>query len=129
MKCPACKEKPISLNLWFSGLNSIRWNCNNCGVALRANKGTWVSLSITLLLVIGIVIGMSVGGESSIMQTLTTFFDQTIGMLTGVTLTEKGVILVTMGPLVVILAVLSHYFIGGYKVKKEKEIPQPDSPN
>ena len=72
---------------------------------------------------------MSVGGELSIVQTMSVFFDQTIGALTGFTLTEKGVLLVVMGPLVVIFAVVSYYFIGGYKVKEEKEEPQVEVPN
>ena len=58
------------------------------------------------------------------MQTMSIFFDQTIGDLTGFTLTEKGVLLVVMGPLIVILAALSYYFIGGYKVKEGKGTPQ-----
>lgn len=36
---------------------------------------------------------------------------------------------IIVGPLVVILSVVSYYFIVGYKVKEEKEIFQVEVPN
>ena len=60
----------------------------------------------------GAVLAFEVGFIQSIGQTV----DQTIGEITGFTLTEKGVILLMMAPFLFLFGILSYFFTGGYKV-------------
>ena len=40
MKCPKCNEQAIPFQRWGSGLNAFNYNCDSCGVRLKANSTT-----------------------------------------------------------------------------------------
>jgi hypothetical protein len=56
MNCPVCKEKTISFRDWAKARNAFRWICPHCGAVLKANKFTWITFFITLLLVTALLI-------------------------------------------------------------------------
>ena len=113
MKCPSCGKLPISLWSWFSGYNFARWDCDHCNVSLKANKGTWLVILLGVILFAGgAVLAFEVGFIQSIGQTVA----QTIGEITGFTLTEKGVILLMMAHFLFLFGILSYFFPDGYKV-------------
>ena len=47
--CPNCKQKPISLMKWSSGLSSLKHKCDACGTELKANMMTWLSLALIVV--------------------------------------------------------------------------------
>ncbi len=55
MKCPSCSEETIGFGEWCRALHAIRWVCPLCGCALRASRGTWISLAVVFALAAGVV--------------------------------------------------------------------------
>lgn len=50
MKCPACQQRAIDFSTWGRGRNWRRFDCQHCGVALKASRRTVLCFVVGLAL-------------------------------------------------------------------------------
>ena len=55
MKCPSCHDQAISFIQWCRKRNAFRYQCKNCGVELRASRGTWIGFGLTVAVGLAVV--------------------------------------------------------------------------
>jgi hypothetical protein len=55
MKCPHCKNKAIGFLEWGQGLNAFSTICQNCGIRLKATKGTYIAALVCFMVLLGMI--------------------------------------------------------------------------
>ena len=65
MKCPKCKGQAIVPLRFPVGLNSMNYNCDSCGIRLKANPITKFGLAITIIGALAFIGFLIANGASS----------------------------------------------------------------
>ena len=117
-KCSACRKNPISLWKWCQGLNWLKWSCDHCGVSLRADNKT--QISILVLTIFGSLAVFS-ALHFGLFQTLSQTIDNRILELIGFAVFERALVLLCVFFLFISFFILGYFFLSGYKLTEKKE--------